>query len=169
MCCTVAKKQRLRRLPLLMWSQALVFTLTNQFWNISFWAVMKPFLKYKGGWGGGGGWKEERGGGSRRVLVLIREVKAKEVWPCPLSWNAMWTRRRRLLEPCQGPLTPQRFLWLCPQTQQWVRTCPPPPLRQPRTSPAASPFPASHSFCHSAKHVHYDTVARRTLANGGEN
>lgn len=127
-----------------MWSQAFPFTLTNQSWNISFWAVMKPFLKYKGEWGRMK--RRKGGGGSRRVLVLIREVKAKEVWPCPLwalSWNAMWTLRRQLLEPCQGPLTLRRFLFLClcPQTQQWGGTCClPPPLPQPQTSPAASPF-----------------------------
>lgn len=90
--------------------------------------------------------KKKRGGGNRRVLVLIWEVKAKKVWPCPLwalSWNAMWTLRRQLLEPCQGPLTPRPFLFLClcPQTQQCGRTCClHPPLPQPQTSPAASPF-----------------------------
>lgn len=95
----------------------------------------------------GAGWKEEKGVvGAGGWLVLIREVKAKEVWPCPLwalSWNAMWTLRRQLLEPCQGPLTLRRFLFLClcPQTQQWGGTCClPPPPPQPQTSPAASPF-----------------------------
>lgn len=59
-------KQRLKHLPLVMWSQAFPLTLTNQFCNISFWAVMKPLLKHKGEWGGvkrrKGRWKQASAG-----------------------------------------------------------------------------------------------------------
>lgn len=127
-----------------MWSQVFPFTLTNQSWNISFLGCYEAISEIQRRVGRDE--KKKRGGGNRRVLVLIWEVKAKEVWPCPLwalSWNAMWTLRRQLLEPCQGPLTlrPFLFLCLCPQTQQCGRTCClPPPLPQPQTSPPASPF-----------------------------
>lgn len=67
-CCTVVKKkkQSLKHLPLVIWSRALLFNLTNQVWNISFWAVMKSFLKYKGERGGvkrrKGWWKQASAG-----------------------------------------------------------------------------------------------------------
>lgn len=55
----------------------------------------------------------------------------KAARPCllwPLSWNAMRTPRRRLLERRQAPLTPQRFLSLCPKLNNEWEPRPPSPL-----------------------------------------
>lgn len=163
--CTVIKKKNPTKprtgLPLVVWSQTYPSALTNQFWNISVLAVMKTFPKYKEKGRGGlkveernkskGWWKQASSGpqlrGQSEGSVALPTVGTQ------LERNVdAETPTIGALPRTSHPAALSLFL---PKTQQWVGTHrlppPPSPLNQhPRLPNTTSPYPISHSFCHSA-------------------